>query len=112
VGDTNASEPSLRLPMQHGYAMRAAFSVSSEVAAVADAVRAVLTDPTQLSPEVRSGLDWQGNRNDLFDVGDVLAYIDRTRRTVPAALVRQLIAQASAQPPVVVPGKGGGGGRR
>jgi hypothetical protein len=83
--------------MGRPYRVRARFSVSPEVVAVVDAVRAVLGSGPALSPAITEGLDGQGNRNGRLDVGDVLAYLDRSRGTLPAAMLQKLLAAREAQ---------------
>jgi M6 family metalloprotease-like protein len=97
TGDTTAAAAVLELTMGRPYRVRARFSVSAEVVAVVDAVRAVLGSGPALSPAISQGLDGQGNRNGRLDVGDVLAYLDRNRATLPPAMLRKLLAAAEVQ---------------
>ena len=96
TGDTTAAAPVLELTMGRPYRVRARFSVSPEVVAVVDAVRAVLGSGPPLSPAITQGLDGQGNRNGRLDVGDVLAYLDRNP-TLSGAMLRKLLAAAEAR---------------
>jgi M6 family metalloprotease-like protein len=96
VGDTTATDPVLRLPMVRPFEVVATFSVSPAVLSLAQAVEAMLGDPGQLPLDVREGLDWLGNRSTVFDLGDVLAMLTRSRGTVSTALVRQVLEQRLA----------------
>ena len=95
-GDTTATDPVLRLPMTRPFEVVATFSVSPAVLSLAQAIEAMLGDPGLLPLEVREGLDWLGNRSNLFDLGDVLAMLSRSRATVSASLVRQVLEQRLA----------------
>ena len=95
-GDTTASAAVLELTMRRPYQVHARFSVSAEIVAVVDAVRAVLGSGPALSPAVAQGLDGQGNRNGRLDVGDVLAHLERHRATLSPTMLRQLLAAADA----------------
>ncbi|HEX2449927.1 MAG TPA: M6 family metalloprotease domain-containing protein [Gemmatimonadales bacterium] len=99
-GDTAGTALVMELPMRRPYSVRARFSVSPEVVAIVDAVRALFGSGPTLSAPVAQGLDGQGNRNGRLDVGDVLAYLDRNRATLSPDLLRRLLAdaEASSQP--------------
>ncbi|HET8622315.1 MAG TPA: M6 family metalloprotease domain-containing protein, partial [Gemmatimonadales bacterium] len=99
AGDTTAAGTVLELPMERPYSVRARFTVSPEVVAVVDAVRALLGSGASLSAPVAQGLDSEGNRNGRLDVGDVLAYLDRNRATLSPALLRRLLAEAERGQP-------------
>ena len=43
----------------------------------------LLSDPSALSAEERAHLDRLGNRNGMYDVGDLRAYLNRERRQTP-----------------------------
>jgi M6 family metalloprotease-like protein len=96
VGDTTATDPVLRLPMTRPFEVVATFSVSPAVLSLAQAIEAMLGDPGLLPLDVRDGLDWLGNRSNLFDLGDVLAMLTRSRATASASLVRQVLEQRLA----------------
>jgi hypothetical protein len=95
TGDTTGSSPVMELTVKRPYQVRARFSVSAEVVAILDAVRAVLGSGPALAPPVSEGLDGQGNRNGRLDVGDVLAYLERNRATLTPDMLRKLLAAAS-----------------
>ncbi|MGH7515926.1 MAG: M6 family metalloprotease domain-containing protein [Gemmatimonadales bacterium] len=96
IGDTTGPSPTIELPMKRPYLLQARFSVSPEVVAIVDAVRALFGSGPTLSAPVTQGLDGQGNRNGRLDVGDVLAYLERNRATLSADMLRELLAAADA----------------
>ncbi len=96
TGDTTGSSPTMELPMRRPYALQARFSVSPEVVAIVDAVRALFGSGPALSAPVTQGLDGQGNRNGRLDVGDVLAYLERNGAALSPELLRRLLAEAEA----------------
>lgn len=49
-----------------------------------------------LSPNDRAGLDRLGNQNGVFDLGDLLAYLDRTGQKLTAAEAAAVMAVPSA----------------
>jgi M6 family metalloprotease-like protein len=98
-GDTTAANPVLQLTVRRSYQVRARFTVSPEVVALIDAVRAILGSGPSLTAPVNQGLDGQGNRNGRLDVGDLLAYLDRNRATLSPDLLRQLLAAAPDREP-------------
>ncbi len=96
-GDTTGASPTMELPMQRAYRLQARFSVSPEIVAIVDAVRAVLGSGPALATPVVLGLDAQGNGNGRLDVGDVLAYIERSRATLSPSVLRALLAAAESR---------------
>ncbi len=84
-GDTIASDPTLQLTMRKGYDLEARFLQIVSVT-VQDAVNDILGSAT-LAVEQRAFLDELGNRNGLFDVGDLLAFYRRQGLAVPPAVV-------------------------
>ena len=96
AGDTTSAAAVLELPMRRPYAVRARFTVSPEVVAIVDAVRALFGTGPTLAVPVAQGLDGQGNRNGRLDVGDILAYLDRHRATLSPDLLQRLLAAAEA----------------
>ncbi|MGH6691481.1 MAG: InlB B-repeat-containing protein, partial [Gammaproteobacteria bacterium] len=95
TGDTTGSAPRMELPMRRPYSLQARFSVSPQIVAVVDAVRAIFGSGPTLSAPVTQGLDEQGNRNGRLDVGDVLAYLDRNRATLSPDMIQKLLAAAA-----------------
>ena len=45
-----------------------------------------------MSPDVVGYLDNQGNKNGVYDLGDVLAYLDRTRQRLSQSLMTQVLS--------------------
>lgn len=84
-GDTIATAPALALTMEKGYDLEARF-VPIVAVTLQDALGAILGGTT-LSIEQRSFLDELGNRNGVYDVGDLLALYRRQGAAVPAALL-------------------------
>ncbi|PYP41365.1 MAG: hypothetical protein DMD43_06730, partial [Gemmatimonadetes bacterium] len=84
-GDTVATAASLDLTMNRGYDLEARFLAVVQVAA-SDAVSDLLGTP-KLSDVQRTFLDQLGNRNGVFDVGDLLAMYRRTGELAPQAVV-------------------------
>jgi M6 family metalloprotease-like protein len=85
-GDTVATAQALQLTMSKGYDLEARFITQLNVVA-ADAVSDLLGTP-KLSDEQRSYLDELGNRNGIFDVGDLLAMYRRLGQAAPPSLRR------------------------
>ena len=71
--------------MNRGYDLEARFLAVVQVAA-GDAVSDLLGTP-KLSDVQRTFLDQLGNRNGVFDVGDLLAMYRRTGELAPQAVV-------------------------
>ena len=84
-GDTVATAASLDLTMNRGYDLEARFLAVVQVAA-GDAVSDLLGTP-KLSDVQRTFLDQLGNRNGVFDVGDLLAMFRRNGQAAPPAVV-------------------------
>ena len=87
-GDTVATAPVLQLAMRRGYDLEARFITQVSVG-TEDAVTDLLGTP-RLSDAQRLYLDELGNRNGLYDVGDLLAMYRRLGQAAPAALLRNL----------------------
>lgn len=86
-GDTVTTGTTLPLTLTKGYDVEARF-VPIVAVSVQDALQDVLGRGT-LSADQRTFLDELGNRNGLFDVGDLLALYRRQGLAVPAALLRR-----------------------
>ncbi len=93
-GDTVTTSLSLRLAMTRGYDVEARF-VSAVVVAQADAIAELLGTP-RLDAAQKGFLDELGNRNQIFDVGDLLAMLRRSAQTAPPA-----VASRAADRPAV-----------
>ena len=83
-GDTVATPPVLDVVMRKGYDLEARFVQEVSIAPL-EAVGDLLGTPT-LTPAERSYLDELGNRNGLYDVGDLLALYQRLGRAAPPSL--------------------------
>jgi M6 family metalloprotease-like protein len=103
-GDSATANPLLVLPGGKPYDLVATFSVSPAVVAMADAARALMGGPL-LSPQVSFALDQAGNNDGVYNLGDLLAYLDRNHATLNPALVQQLLSQVKAAPAAAT-GKG------
>jgi M6 family metalloprotease-like protein len=101
-GDTVATGSTLQLSMGKGYDLEARF-VAIVAVSVQDALQDIL-GRTTLSIDQRNYLDELGNRNGLFDVGDLLALYRRQGLVPPAALLR---AEPPSRPAIHPPGKAG-----
>lgn len=84
-GDTVTTGATLQLTLVKGYDVEARF-VSIVAVSVQDALQDVLGRGT-LSVDQRTFLDELGNRNGVFDVGDLLALYRRQGLAAPAALL-------------------------
>lgn len=85
-GDTVSTRLVLDLTMHRPWSVTAEFVRPVPVDAVV-ATRALLGGAA-LSGPATAYLDTTGNRNGVYDVGDLLAWLRRTSRTVPPALMR------------------------
>jgi len=95
-GDTVSSGGTLQLAMGKGYDLEARF-----IQTVAVTVQAATQDVlgTQaLSLEQRAYLDELGNRNGLFDVGDLLAFYRRQGQAAPPAVSASAVTSAARLP--------------
>lgn len=91
-GDTVATNPVLQFSMGKGYDVEARF-VAELVVPPADAVSDLLGTPRLTDPQ-RLYLDELGNRNGIYDVGDLLALYRRQGQAVPPALLRGVMGGA------------------
>ena len=96
-GDTTATDPTLLVPGARAYNLTASFSVSPAVIAIVDAAKALMGGPA-LAGEVSAGLDGTGNHDGTYDLGDFLAYLDRSHGVLSPALLQQLLNQAAPAP--------------
>ena len=86
-GDTTSLDPTLVLPMQRPYAVRATFVASAAV--TADVAAEALLGGAALHPTAQAYLDGNGNRNGRYDLGDFLALV--ARGAEPSAGVMQRV---------------------
>ena len=85
-GDTVSAQPMLDLAMHRPWSVTAEFVTPVAVDPVI-ATRALLGG-NALSGSATAYLDTTGNRNGVYDVGDLLAWLRRTGQAVPPALAR------------------------
>lgn len=90
--DTVATGPTLDLTLTRGYDLEARFIAQVQVPS-ADAISDLLGVP-KLSDAQRTYLDELGNRNGVFDVGDLLAMFRLNGLAVPPSL-RQAVTRAA-----------------
>ncbi len=84
-GDTLAGGRVLRLPLGRPYAVTATF------AATKDVINQALTGGGAITPAMLQLLDQLGNGNGQFDVGDLVAWLDRNPGVVSADVVARLL---------------------
>lgn len=89
TGDTNTAQPRLVLRMNRPYTLAAGF-----VPVVLDSVVAALEGGGGIGPIARTVLDEQGNRNGRFDLGDFVAWLDRSGAAVDAATLARIRRRA------------------
>jgi hypothetical protein len=54
-----------------------------------------------MTADERLYLDGQGNRNGFYDLGDLLAYVERTGATLDEISMQQLLAKAGHETPTL-----------
>ena len=84
-GDTTASAPALKLAMAHP------FSVTANFAAPTDVVNELLVNSPALTPAALLLLDQLGNDNGRFDIGDLVAWLDRNPALATSPVVLKLL---------------------
>ena len=90
-GDTASVDPTLVLPMQRPYAVRATFVANATV--TADAAAEALLGGAALHPTAQAYLDGNGNRNGRYDLGDFLALVARGGPPSAGVMERVLAGQ-------------------
>jgi hypothetical protein len=85
-GDSASLSGAMHLPVNHPWDLTALFAATVTVDPAA-AVLDLLGGPP-LAADARAYLDAIGNRNGSYDVGDYLAWLQRTGQRVPPALSR------------------------
>jgi immune inhibitor A len=88
TGDVITSEPRIAPLAVQPYNLTATFS-----AATADSIVHHLLVGTGLSPSQVTMLDYQGNRNGRFDLGDFVAWLDQSGTAVSAELMARIFAR-------------------
>jgi hypothetical protein len=84
-GDTTASGAALKLTMAHPFAVTANFAATSDV------VAQLLTGALKLTPDALLLLDQVGNRNGHFDLGDLVAWLDRNPALATSPVILKLL---------------------
>jgi hypothetical protein len=74
-------------------------TVSAPVLAAADVFRELLTPNGTLTPDQLRYLDIIGNNNGRFDIGDVVAWLDKTGGAASAAMIRAILEKAQPTKP-------------
>jgi M6 family metalloprotease-like protein len=105
-GDTTTTNATLVLPMGRPYSLTAVFSGSVTVVA-GDAVNALLgaqcaTSPC-LSAQQLTYLDQTGNNDGSYNLGDFLAYADRSGLNPSSQLMQRLLSQPTISVPLSAP---------
>jgi len=94
AGDTVSSDSVLTLTMDRNRVFTAQFTFTAPFTTVA-AANDLLGVPS-LSAAQRSLLDDEGNKNGTYDLGDFLAWLDRSAQGVSPAVMARLLAAADA----------------
>jgi M6 family metalloprotease-like protein len=105
-GDTLTTNSTLVLPMGRPYSLTAVFTGSVTIV-TADAVNALLgaTCPTNpcMTTQQLTYLDQTGNNDGSYNLGDFLAYADRTGLNPSSTVMRRLLAQPTISVPLSAP---------
>ncbi len=86
-GDTTAMNPTLTLPMGRPYALTATF------VPMASLVSQFLEGGSALTPAQITALDRNGNNNSGLDIGDLVAWLDKSGVQLSAALMSRILAR-------------------
>ena len=87
TGDTTASNATLKLRMTRPYEVTATF------ASPGDVVSQLLTGTSPINPTVLMALDQLGNKNGRFDLGDLVAWLDRNPALAASPAVLKLLRE-------------------
>jgi M6 family metalloprotease-like protein len=107
-GDTTTTNPVLVLPMNRPYSLTAVFS-GSVVIVTQDAVNALLgvacaTNPCMSQAQL-DFMDQSGNNDGAYNLGDFLAYADRSGLNASSPVMQQLLSQPTISVPLSGPAK-------
>jgi M6 family metalloprotease-like protein len=91
-GDTTTTDSVLVLTMDRNWQLTAQFSFTAVF--TTEAAASDLLGVAALSAAQRDLLDEDGNNNGTYDLGDFLAWLDRTAQGVPPELMARLMAAA------------------
>ena len=102
-GDTTTTNSTLVLPMNRPYSLTAIFSGGVTIVP-ADAVSALLgatctTNPC-MSAQQLAFMDQTGNNDGVYNLGDFLAYADRTGLNPASELMKKLLSQPTISVPL------------
>lgn len=86
AGDTTATDSSLVVPMARPYQLEATFAGEIIPVALEDATTDLLGTP-KLTALEKVALDFQGNKNNRYDLGDYLAMLKRQGLAIPPAIL-------------------------
>ena len=86
-GDTTSGSAALKLRMTHP------FSVTAVFAAPGDVVNQLLSGSPTITPAALQLLDQLGNRNGRFDLGDLVAWLDRNPAVATSPVVLRLLRE-------------------
>ena len=86
-GDTTVASVALKLRMSHPFAVTAVF------AAPKDVVNQLLTGSATITPTALQLLDQLGNDNGRFDIGDLVAWLDRNPGLATSPVLRRLLRE-------------------
>jgi M6 family metalloprotease-like protein len=105
-GDTTTTNATVVLPMNRPYSLTAIFTGGVTIIA-ADAVSALLgaacsTNPC-MSAQQLTYMDQTGNNDGVYNLGDFLAYADRTGLNPASELMRKLLSQPTISVPLRAP---------
>jgi hypothetical protein len=105
-GDTTTTNATLVLPMNRPYSLTAVFTGGVTIIA-ANAVSALLgaTCPTNpcMSAQQLAYMDQTGNNDGTYNLGDFLAYADRSGLNPASELMRKLLSQPTISVPLSGP---------
>lgn len=89
AGDTMASSAALKLVMTHPFAVAANFATTSDV------VNQLLTGASPITGAALQLLDQLGNNNGRFDLGDLVAWLDRNPGLATSPVIVRLLQRIS-----------------
>jgi len=89
TGDTTAGAAALKLVMTHP------FMVTANFAATKDVVNQLLSGSPSITPAALALLDQLGNNNGRFDLGDLVAWLDRNPGLATSPVMLRLLQRIS-----------------
>ena len=107
-GDTLTTNSTVVLPMGRPYSLTAVFTGSVTIV-TQNAVNALLSVPCSPNPCMSSQqltyMDQTGNNDGSYNLGDFLAYADRTGLNPASEVMQRLLAQPTISVPLTAPTK-------